>query len=215
MLQYLSGTEVLVLSAHADDIELGCGATVSKLVQQGAVVHSVVFSLRSTACPPNYSLDQLAEETRNAHLQLGITEDRVRILDFENRHFLASRQKILDTLVEFEKRLKPVLVLAPSCNDIHQDHTTLASESLRAFKHTSVLGYEMLWNNMRQSYDLFVEIDQNHLERKIAAIQCYQSQLQLRSEYFSPDYLRSLAFVRGTQIKKNFAECFEVKRIIV
>ena len=101
----------------------------------------------------------------------------------------------------------------PSLNDLHQDHTTIAQEGLRAFKKTSILGYELPWNNLNFSTQCFVKITELNLDRKLKALSCYESQ-KFR-DYASEEYIRSLARTRGTQIGKKYAEVFEVIRWII
>ena len=60
---------------------------------------------------------------------------------------------------------------SPSHHDVHQDHQTIAQEGLRAFKRTTILGYEIPWNNFDFSYGAYVALEQRHLERKIAAVE--------------------------------------------
>ncbi len=53
----------------------------------------------------------------------------------------------------------------PSLHDIHQDHATIAQEGLRAFKNSTILGYELIWNNLTFNTTSFVKLEKNHIER--------------------------------------------------
>lgn len=132
--------------------------------------------------------------------------------EYPQRIFDRHRQEILQELIEMRERVNPDIVLIPSTSDTHQDHQVVTQEAFRAFKTCSILGYEAPWNNVQFKTDMFVALDERHIQKKIKAIQCYFT--QCRKHYFSPEYIRSLATVRGVQIAKPYAESFEVIRWI-
>ena len=101
----------------------------------------------------------------------------------------------------------------PSLNDIHQDHSTIAEEGLRAFKQTRILGYELIWNNLSFNTTSFSILEERHIEKKISALNEYKSQ-QGRS-YIDREFIKSLAISRGVQIGHKYAEAFEVIRWIL
>jgi LmbE family N-acetylglucosaminyl deacetylase len=90
----------------------------------------------------------LAEEVKRATELLGVSKENLILYDYDVRHFPAIRQTILEEMVALEKQIKPDLVLMPCSTDIHQDHQTIYAEGLRAFKRTTILGYELPWNNL-------------------------------------------------------------------
>jgi LmbE family N-acetylglucosaminyl deacetylase len=202
----------LVLAPHTDDGELGCGATIARLVDQGAEVHYAAFSTASKSMPPEFPSNQLELEVRDATARLGISKDCLHVYDFEVRKLNYVRQELLEELIRLRDVIKPELVLMPSAKDIHQDHLTVYNEGLRAFKFTSILGYELIWNNLSFSTDCFIKITEAQLSRKVDALDAYLT--QAGKSYMDPDFIRSLARVRGTQIGVKYAEAFEVVRII-
>src|ERR687883_2068218 len=134
---------VLVLAPHTDDGEFGAGGTMARLVEEGADVRYVAFSIATRSLPEGYAADTLAREVREATAELGIPEALLTVHDFEVRTFPEHRQEILELLVELWEEWKPEVVFQPSLNDVHQDHQVVAAEGLRAFKRTTVLGYEI------------------------------------------------------------------------
>ena len=105
------------------------------------------------------------------------------------------------------------LVLMPSLKDIHQDHITIAQEGLRAFKNTTILGYELIWNNLSFDTTCFIKLNHSNIESKFQALQCYQS--QSGRDYMARDFIFSLAKTRGVQIGAEYAESFEVVRWVI
>ena len=97
-------------------------------------------------------------------------------------------------------------------HDVHQDHRTIAEEGLRAFKRTTVLGYEIPWNNFDFAYQAYVSLQQAHVDKKVAALGKYESQQHRR--YSDPEYIRNVARTHGINVNREFAEVFEVYRVV-
>jgi len=209
----LSPTRILVLAPHTDDGELGCGGSIARLVEEGHEVKCVAFSIAEDSLPPAFEKDALAHEFKLAMTELGLQPNNIHYHRFKVRHFPEFRQQILQTLIEIRGEFRPDVVFLPSLNDIHQDHQVVANEGLRAFKKSSILGYEMPWNNIVFETRCFVQLQERHVEKKIRALRHYKTQ-QHRS-YLSEDFIRGLAKTRGTQFESDFAEAFEVIRWIV
>ena len=134
------------------------------------------------------------------------------LFDFEVREFPANRQEILERLIFLQREWEPDLVMIPDATDIHQDHQVIHQEALRAFKKTSILGYELPWNQQSFMANYFIRVSKENLDKKIKAIQAYES--QSHRNYTQADFLQSLARVRGVQCQAEFAEAFTVYRLI-
>ena len=204
---------ILVLAPHTDDGELGCGATIALALEQGATVNYVAFSSAADSLPPGTPPDQLVVEVRAATQLLGIPPERLIVEDYTVRRLNEHRQQILERLIELRESLCPQLVFLPSRQDLHQDHATVTQEALRAFKHTTMLGYELPWNNLSFRADAFVRFGEPHLARKLEALRAYRTQVD--RNYMRPEFTRALATVRGTQAGGGYAECFEGIRIFL
>jgi LmbE family N-acetylglucosaminyl deacetylase len=205
--------KVLVLAPHTDDGELGCGASIHKFSSEGAEVFYVAFSICTRSLPEHLHPMTLAEEVKRATELLGVSKENLILYDYDVRHFPAIRQTILEEMVALEKQIKPDLVLMPCSTDIHQDHQTIYAEGLRAFKRTTILGYELPWNNLSFTTNTFVTLNENNVQQKIKALNEYESQ-KSRS-YLNADFIRSLAKTRGVQIAADYAEAFELIRWII
>jgi len=86
-------------------------------------------------------------------------------------------------------------------------------EGMRAFKHLTVLGYELPWNNITFDAQAFMSLERKHIDIKFNTMQCYESQTALGRTYFEREFLEGWARMRGIQIKVPFAEAFELMRI--
>jgi len=190
--------KALVLSPHTDDAELGCGGTIAKLVEEGWAVHVIYFSAVKTRFP------QLVSEAKNSAKILGMSYE---ILDFSTRYFPRDRQEILQILHDCSRKENYNLVFTPTTTDIHQDHGVVTTEAKRIFRKCTLLGYELPWNNLDVSLNCFIPLEKRHIEKKISALECYNT--QKKHHYFDKKFLESVVKMRGVQLSAPFAEGFE------
>jgi len=203
---------ILVLAPHTDDGELGCGGSIAKFIAGGKLVYYTAFSLCSKSLPQGLPADTLAHECKKATAVLGIPAEQVRLFDFEVRNFQKLRQEILEELVQLNKNINPDLLFIPSAADIHQDHGVIHTEALRAFKNCSLLGYELPWNHPPFTSPFYIKLGTADIDKKAEALKAYQS--QAHRNYMQEDFIRSLAKVRGVQANTEYAEAFEVYKLI-
>ncbi len=204
---------VLVLAPHTDDGELGLGGTISKLLEVGAVVTYAAFSTAQESIPDGFDKDILKTEVMAATSRLGIAKKNLHLYDYRVRRLNYSRQEILEDLVRLKRDNVFDLIFVPTLNDLHQDHATVSIEGIRAFKNCTILGYELLWNNLSFNTQCFVVLEERHVEQKIAALAEYKS--QSHRDYISSQFIKSWAKTRGVQIGAQWAEAFEVIRLIL
>ncbi len=209
-------SKVLLLSPHTDDIELGAGATVCKLLENNYDVYWIAFSIAEDSLPSDWDKNTLKNEFLEV---ISLLNERFsskinhQIENYKVRNLGDHRQEILEQLVKIRKDFTPDIVIGPSLHDYHQDHNTVAVEMVRAFKtSSSIICFEQPWNLSNFSAQLFVELEEKHVEMKSEMLSKYQSQISLNRQYFSRDYVYGLANVRGTQTKSKYAEAFEVVR---
>lgn len=204
---------VLVLAPHTDDGELGVGGTINRFIEEGKNVFYAAFSTAEQSVPDGFPKNILKTEVKNATRALGIKEENLFIFNYEVRKLSYVRQEILEELIRIKKQYQFDLVFIPSLHDIHQDHTTIANEGVRAFKNVTILGYELIWNNLTFNTQCFITLEEHNIKAKINALKMYES--QGFRDYLSEDFIYSLAKVRGVQIGQNYAEAFEVIRLFL
>ena len=204
---------ILILAPHTDDGELGLGGSINYFIEQGKNVVYAAFSTAAESIPEGFPKDILKTEVKRATKKLGIKDENLIIFDYQVRKLSYVRQEILEELINIRKNFDFDLVFIPSLHDIHQDHTTIAQEGLRAFKNTTLLGYELIWNNLTFNTQCFIPLEKRHLEAKIEALKEYKSQGS--RDYLSDEFILSLAKVRGVQVGCEYAEAFEVVRLFL
>jgi len=204
---------VLILSPHTDDAELGAGGYISKLIREGHNILWVAFSTAEESLPEHLPKDTLKVEFTNVIKGLGLDESNCLIFNFKVRNLHQRRQEILENLVKIRKEFNPDIVIGPSQNDFHQDHQIVSNEMIRAFKSSSsILCYELPWNHIQFNTNFFVKLEEIDIETKINMLKKYESQFIVARNYFSDDFVKGLATVRGTQVNTKYAEAFEVLR---
>jgi len=205
----LSRRNVLILAAHPDDTEYSMGCTVMQLVRSGARVQYVAFSPCTESVPDGYEPDAIASEFAASCLRMGVHWS---LFKLPVRRLCDHRQDILEDMIKIRDTIRPDLVFIPSTGDVHQDHATIHNEGVRAFKNTSLVGYDLPWNHLSDHSTLYVPTTAEEVEAKIDLISTYQT--QAGRSYSAPAFIEAMARVKGTTVGREYAESFEVIRWI-
>jgi LmbE family N-acetylglucosaminyl deacetylase len=216
---------ILAVGAHADDIEIGCSASLAKAIEAGSQVFCCTFSAHD---PHEFPDDDIESEWRKSIETIGAQRSRLFLLKAcKHREFEERRHFILTELEKIRAEFDPQLVFTHSSFDTNQDHQQVHQEVVRVFKrHCTILGWEFPSNDIVFESRAFSTIAARHLQKKYQALQCYASQKRAWDErnarygyktrgYLDMEYLSSWANIRGYQIGEQMAECFEVIRLIV
>jgi len=201
------GKRVCFFGAHPDDIEIGCGALISHIASQ--------TDLRCVTLSDNQKnpllKDVVKEHYRSMEI-LGVPAEKVIVGTFETRRFQQFRQEILEYLIDIKNSFNPDIVFVHTNADLHQDHATITEEGLRAFRGTTVLGYDVI----RSSYGFFphflVEVNESDVNNKVRALAQYHTYDD--KYYFDPELTRSILVKNGALAERKFAEGFDILRII-
>lgn len=204
---------ILVIAAHVDDAEIGCGGLIAKSVEEGAKVSVVSFSPCIESLPKGTSEQITSEEFKRSMKGLDVTNCALKT--YPVRRLPEYRQDILDNIVEMNERTQPNLVITHNCKDPHQDHRCIAEQVITAFRHVSILSWETPRMSFLSHSNLFVPLTSAQLETKIKAVNCYASQKSKKNwKLTGEDSIRALAKVRGSACNSEFAEAYEVMKWI-
>jgi LmbE family N-acetylglucosaminyl deacetylase len=203
----VKGKTIVAIAPHIDDVELGAGGSVHQWSKDNDIFYI------GLSIPPLVNKEVFLSEFKDSTRVLGIKSENIILKEYDPRNLFDVRSEILQLFYDLNKDLKPDLVLIPNSLDIHQSHEVVFAEGRRAFKYSSILGYELPWNSFEFKMDLFVELLPASVNTKVAAINAYKTQKERM--FFSNDIVGDLAKVRGKQVGKEFAECFEVIRMVV
>jgi LmbE family N-acetylglucosaminyl deacetylase len=201
------GKRIFFLGAHPDDIEIGCGALIAHITNK-----SDICCVTLSDNQKNPTLKNLVDEHYRSMSLLGVPKEKIILGSFETRRFPQSRQEILEYLIDLNHKYEPEIVFVHTRADLHQDHATATEEALRAFRGTSIFGYDVI----RSSYGFFpsflVEVDERDVELKIKALAEYNT--YANKYYFKPDVTRATLIRHGAIAERNYAEAFDILRII-
>ncbi len=201
------GKNVCFIGAHPDDIELGCGAFISNINGKADILCVTLSDNQK-----NPALVSVVDELYRSMKILGVSPDHIRLGTFVTRRFPELRQEILEYLYQLNHDYQPDIVITHTRSDIHQDHQQTTEEVLRAFRGTTVLGYDAL----RSSYGFFphflVEVTQEDVQRKIQSLAEYTTYND--KYYFDPSVLRATLIRHGALAERPFAEGFDILRIV-
>jgi LmbE family N-acetylglucosaminyl deacetylase len=208
LIERYTAATVLAIGAHPDDLELGAGGTLARLVRAGARVVMAVVSL-----PGDHEV-RLAE-ARSAAAILGcelriLLETGQRIDDVKPYHLVG----MLDEQV---RELAPAAVISHSASEFHGDHVkvheaTLAAQRVRFFDSFSY--HPTMTRPLPVAFHprAYVDISES-IDEKIAAIAAHQSQFADRGR--DPEMFRDIARMQGRLIGVQYAEGLDVGRMLL
>ena len=203
---------ILVFGAHPDDLEIGMGGTISKLVTLGYNVIMVIATL------PNFtSVDKKEErksEAQSSAKILGCTTPKFLDLQPEEIMFGRKMVNLIDSLI---KKYNPRTVFTQWIGDSHQDHQILTQSVIAASRDINNLYmYETTIPGgiTEKSFrpQLYVDITKE-IENKKKSLQCFKSQIP-RCGPFWIDAIVGRSIYRGYQMNTKYAEAFEIVKTI-
>ncbi|MBV9110125.1 MAG: PIG-L family deacetylase [Gemmatimonadetes bacterium] len=222
---------VLVLAPHADDETLGCGGIIQKFAAAGSAVHLRIVSFfrgedrrydKDREAYRSVDSDERMRELRRAAEILGAASVDVFFWDdpaapqWLHRLDGHSVGEVLPAAEACVRELRPTVILtpAPSKNQDHAFVHTLTRTLVRPyFCNASVLAYEVD-GELDFRPDFFVPLSEAEVERKLAAVDAYATQRSPERHPTSARAIRARMIVRGSECFADYAEAFEVVRIV-
>lgn len=199
--------KILFLGCHCDDIELGCGATVNKYLDEGHEIMCHTFSQKSIWKGEEIETVQFSKEALSL---LGVKE--LSYSSLPPNYFYLHRQELWYELNTLECKFNPDVVFTTE-SDFQQDHESLFNETLRNFKSKTIIAYKpTIRNSPDQVYNHYEKLDKRHLEIKKKAISLYE--LYKDVIYFKPENIESLVRTTGVCINEEFAEGSKIIRLV-
>jgi LmbE family N-acetylglucosaminyl deacetylase len=202
---------VLCLGAHCDDIEIGCGGAILRLIKENRKLNFywVVFSSN-----PRRKREALAA----ARLFLGpAVRSRVVIRSFRDSFFPYEGKAIKEFLQSIRKRFEPDLIFSHYRNDLHQDHRVISELTWNAFRDHLILEYEIpKFDGDLGSPNLFFGLDEAICKKKIHNIMV-SFRSQSGKQWFTEDTFRALLRIRGVEsnAEGRYAEGFYCRKALL
>lgn len=202
---------VLMLGAHCDDIEIGCGGTILKLLGMYPQlnVHWVVFSSNSVR-------EKEAQHAAETFLA-GANSKTIVVKNFRNGYFPFVGADIKDYFEQIKQQVLPDVVFTHFRNDLHQDHRVISNLAWNTFRDHLLLEYEIMkYDGDIGNPNFFVTLDESYTKRKIDYLfECFESQKD--KQWFTEDTFASLMRLRGIEANApgRYAEAFYVRKISI
>lgn len=202
---------ILLMGAHCDDIEIGCGATVLHLVEKFPEAHFewVVFS--STP-------ERAREAMRSSDVFLAdVRSKNVTVQNFRNGYFPYIGGEIKDFFESLKSRTKPDWIFTHHCEDRHQDHRILAELTWNTFRDHLIFEYEVpKYDGGLGSPNCFVSATESFSDKKIATLmECFLSETV--KPWFSPETFKAMLRLRGVECNSatGLAEAFYCRKFLL
>ena len=207
----VSGNRVLVLGAHCDDIEIGCGATLVDLAKRSPELqfHSIIF------CS-----DPVRERESRQGLSTLLGEQVNLTMDFGGLRdgFLPYRaEEAKQFLIDKTRGLSPSLIFTHSHNDLHQDHRFISQITRQVLRDGLVLEMEIpKYDGDLGRPNVYFPVTRHAVQHKISILMnCYPS--QLKKQWFTEETFEAMLRLRGLECKAEtgMAEAFYASKIIM
>jgi LmbE family N-acetylglucosaminyl deacetylase len=201
---------ILCIGAHCDDIEIGCGATLLRILRARRDVAVRWVILSSTA--------KRADEARAAAALFlrGARTRTVRVESFTDGHFPYQGSEIKQCFEDLKGDPVPDLIFTHYRDDRHQDHRVVSETTWQTFRDATILEYEIpKYDGDLGAPNVFVEVDASTCERKIRYLtRCYAT--QRAKPWFTAETLRSLMRLRAVESRApRYAEAFYGRKLVL
>ena len=197
---------ILAIGAHPDDLEIACGGTLSKLADAGHVVHAIVMCDGQVGGNASVRPD----EAKNGARFMGVSD--IEVHTFTDTHLAQHEVELVQVIERKIDEFAPDVIFTHSKNDQHQDHQAVHFATLRAARrHPSVLCYESPSTTRDFDPSFFVDLS-DYVDVKVSAVAQHKD--QLTKPYMGPDHIKGIAAFRRSQAKMQFAEGFEIVRLV-
>jgi LmbE family N-acetylglucosaminyl deacetylase len=203
---------ILLLGAHADDVEIGCGGAVLRLLAEhpGAEVRYVVFA----ATPAR------ADEARAAAAELtaGASRVTVDIHGFRDSFFPWDQPvQLKETIGELRRSFDPDVVFTHHRADLHQDHALIAQLSWNAFRDHLIFEYEIpKYEGDLGTPNVYLPLDESVARRKVNLILRHYAS-QAGKGWFRAETFEAVLRLRGIECNAptGWAEAFHGRKILL
>jgi len=201
---------VLCLGAHPDDIEIGCGGTILKLINEfpGAQFYWVVFS-------GNQNRTKEAFKSATSFLTK-VESKQILIQDFRESYFPFVGATIKDYFEKLKSEYSPDLILTHTVNDAHQDHRVLADLTWNTFRDHFIMEYEIpKYDGDLHTPNLYIHLEETIVKMKLKLI-CDLFKSQTGRHWFSEETFRSILRIRGIESNSSskYAEAFHCRKMV-
>jgi LmbE family N-acetylglucosaminyl deacetylase len=202
--------QVLCLGAHSDDIEIGCGGTLLKLIAAipTLTIYWVVLGANG---------QRQQEALKSAYSLLdGVDKKLVIIKGFRDGFFPYVGAEIKECFEQLKAEVTPDLILTHYRDDRHQDHRIVSDLTWNTFRNHLIWEYEIpKYDGDLGSPNVFVHLNEAVCHKKIGHLMQHFA-TQLNKGWFTEDTFLSLLRIRGIESNapERYAEAFYCRKMV-
>jgi LmbE family N-acetylglucosaminyl deacetylase len=200
---------VLCIGAHCDDIEIGCGGTLLRLLGENPALEVHYLVLCSDAQRRREALDA-------ANRLLGdAAEKHVQVLSFRDGFLPWAGGEVKECFESLKRSVSPDLILTHTRSDLHQDHRLVSELTWNTFRNHLILEYEIpKYDGDLGAPNFFVPLSEAEVARKLEIVLgAFASQRTRR--WFDADTFRALLRLRGVECNAVHAEAFHARKVVL
>lgn len=194
---------ILAVGAHPDDVELGCGGSISKHLSLGDEVYVLVMTNGEKG---GHSPQR--QECLSSLKRLGVKEENIIFGNFSDGS-IEDNLNVVNFIEEIIRDLGIDRVYTHYFNDRHQDHRNCSlAASSAARKVSEIFLYQGPSTKAPFEPHYFIELREEDLNKKIASLESYET--QIKKGVVSLEWIKNLAVVNGIPYGKKYAEAFAI-----
>jgi len=202
---------VLCIGAHSDDIEIGCGGTVLRLIEQNPNLEFYWLVLCSN---PQRAIE--ATKSANEFLK-GVKKKTIVVKDFRDGFLPYIGAPVKEAFEEIKRTFVPDLVFTHTRQDLHQDHRMTCELTWNTFRSHMILEYEIpKYDADLKPTNYFVPLTDKQAKKKVKGLMRFFG-TQKNKHWFSEDLFEGLMRLRAIEVASptRYAEGFHCRKILM
>jgi LmbE family N-acetylglucosaminyl deacetylase len=203
--------KILCIGAHSDDIEIGCGGTILRLLKEIERVEVTWVVLGSSG-----KRDKEAQSGARSFLT-GAEKKTIIVRNYKDGFFPYQGKRIKQTFEKLKATTSPDLIFTHYRDDLHQDHRMISELTWNTYRNHLIFEYEIVkYDGDLGSPNMFVPLKAQMCRHKIDLLmKAFES--QSRKDWFTADTFWAMLRIRGIECRapEKFAEAFYCRKSVL
>ncbi len=200
---------ILCLGAHCDDIEIGVGGTLLKLISEYTVASITWVILASNEIRKKEATDSAVKFTKD------VSTSDIQINSWRDGFLPCLESEIKDYFELLKRSVQPDIIFTHFREDRHQDHRLVSNLTWNTWRDHLILEYEIpKYDGDLGTPNFFVPLSDQHIQnRNTIILDSFAS--QKGKHWFDDETFRALPRLRGMESASLYAEAFYARKILL